>query len=232
MCSFYLRTFLAASLLLIFHCRVNAHENHNDTSNKYAIKIDVAADYYTFFDHRNQARLGLELEQKINSNSFVSYSIDAGLFDKYHFIKYYDFFNQQQGMYSINQRIQIEGLHLMPGYNTFLFQSSRKKQQGIYFGGSLDFSLYHKQMTSFNSQTLIQTSLNYLQFKTGLGLSGGIKYQLFRRIFVEARTNLLTKIWHLKSNKHHVEIPVLHAQWTSPDNQFWWISNLKIGYEF
>jgi len=211
---------------------VNAIENPTDSLNKYAIKIDVAADYYTFFDHRIQARLGLELEQKINSNSFISYSIDAGLFDKYHFIKYYDFFNQQQGMYSINQRIQIEGLHFMPGYNSFLFQSSLKKQQGLYLGGMLDISLYHKHLNSFNSQTLAQSNLNYLQFKTGLGISGGIKYQLLHRVFVEAKTNLLTKIWHIKSTKNTVEIPVLHAQWASSDNQFWWISNLKIGYVF
>ncbi|MBK6821105.1 MAG: hypothetical protein IPG85_16515 [Bacteroidetes bacterium] len=111
-----------------------------DTSINQAIKLDLAASYFTIFDNRKQLRVGLQYEKKITQQSILNWNIDIGMYDHYSFIKYYDFFNQQQGLYSIEQKVLITGFHLTPAYYTLTNQRtviskiiSSKKGMGAFF---------------------------------------------------------------------------------------------------
>jgi hypothetical protein len=223
---------LTTFILISCFCLPSLSQEKNDSLNfKNSIKLDLIPLYYDFFDSRVQVRIGAEYDHNISNNSFVSCYLDAGLYDKYKFIKYYDFFNENLGIYSIQQDISIIGFHIIPGYS-YYFYNTTDKQINLFAGAIMDFGYYHKEFESFNSQTLERNSNNYNQKKLGIGLSLGFKNYIGTHIFIELKTSLSTKIFNLISKDERTPIKSLDAQWTSTDYKFWWITNLKIGYAF
>ena len=113
---------------------------------KNTFALDVVPFYYDFFDYRKQIRVGIDYTRQFQSHWFLSIALDLGLFDDYSYIKYYDFFNQNQGFYSITQEASISGFHFLPSYNYYFFQSKRKQGQGFYGGGVIDMNYYRKKL--------------------------------------------------------------------------------------
>jgi hypothetical protein len=222
---------LVCFFLLLSFC--GFAQTGKDTSiYKNVIKIDLIPFYYDVFDYRQQIRVGLEFERRINPKSSVSCNIDAGMLDKYSFTKYYDFFSQQQGMYSVRRDVTINGFHIMPGYNYYLLRSAKKPLPGITAGGVIDFHYYLKKLDCSNSQTLEATANIYNQKTMGAGISTGAAYGFGTHWFAEIKTCLLVKIFNSVSLQNMESVKPLNAQWTDKKNNFWWFSNIKIGYAF
>ncbi len=215
-----------------FFCPSFSQVKPDSLIHKNFVKIDLAPLYYDLFDNRVQIRTGVEYERYVFNHSSISCYLDMGLYDKYKFIKYYNFFNENQGMYSIQQNISIIGFHLIPGYNYYFFNSRKKANRCFYAGALMDFSYYQKEFEYFNSQTSEKYSDSYNQKKTGIGLGIGYKNQYGKHLFVELKTSLLTRIFNYISATGRTSIKSLDAQWTSTNYNFWWITNLKIGYAF
>lgn len=229
---YFFKKVLTTFILFSFFCFPLFSQEVNDSLNfKNSIKLDLIPLYYDFFDSRVQVRLGAEYDHNISRKFFVSCYLDAGLYDKYKFIKYYDFFNEKLGMYSVQQDISVIGFHIIPGYN-YYFYNTADKQINLFAGTIMDFGYYHKDFEYSNSQTLDKYSNNYNQKKLGVGLSLGLKNYIGTHIFIELKTSLLTKIFNFISKDEKVPIKSYDAQWTSTDYKFWWITNLKIGYAF
>ena len=158
--------------------------------------------------------------------------MDIGLYEKYNYIKYYDFFNQNQGLYSIQQKVSITGFHLLPSYH-YYFRSFKKKFIDKFFAGAIvDLGHYKKNLDYFNTLTTGRYSDSYKQTRLGLGLSLGFKHNYQKRIFLELKTSLITKIMNHISEKDGTPIMALDAQWTSTNYNFWLVSNIKMGYAF
>jgi len=219
--------------IIIFGTRIAAFtQEHSDSlANKNSVKLDLIPFYHVLFDNRVQLRIGLEYERYVFTRSSVSCYLDIGLYDKYNFIKYYDFFNQNQGMYSIQEEVSIAGFHLLPSYNYYFHGAGKKKGERYFFGAITDVGYYHKNMHNYNTLTLDSHAATYNQTKLGMGLSLGFKNNYGNHIFLELKTSLLTKLYNSTTSGLN-QIKSLDAQWTSTDYNFWWISNLKIGYAF
>lgn len=179
---------------IIFSQAVNSQENKDSLCLKNSLKLDLIPLYNTFFDTRIQVRVGFEYERKINVKSFLSGYLDIGIYDKYVYRKYYDFFNQYQGMYFTDQDVAVNGFHIIPGYNYFIFQSKRKTNQGLFLGGNIDFNFYRKKLKFYNSQTSERNSQKYNQSKLALGLSLGWKWNLDSRFFIELQTSMFAVV--------------------------------------
>lgn len=197
-----------------------------------SFKLDLLPLYYDFFDNRVQIRAGIEYEKFLKDNISLCGYFDFGVYDKYKFIKYYNFFNENQGLYSITQNVTIKGLHLLPSVNYF-FHSPKKKTNRNFFGSViLDLGYYQKKLTYMNSNTLESYSYKYNQSKFGAGLGLGVKSDFGSRFFLELKTSFFAKIFYSNSDKTKNQMKSLDAQWTSQNYKFWWITNLKIGYAF
>lgn len=199
---------------------------------KNALKLDLISLYNTFFDARIQVRTGLEYERTTGSKSFLSGYLDLGLYDKYVFKKYYDFFNQNQGMYFIKQNVSVKGFHFIPGYNYFVYQSKRKIHHGLFFGGNMDINFYQKKLEFYNSQTSAKYSQKYNQTKLALGLSMGWKCNFNSHWFIELKTSTFASVYTKISDENMKAIRPLISQWNAPKYNFWWLSNIKICYAF
>src|SRR4051812_20988033 len=109
----------AGSLILIFGSltTVFAGQKNDTITHKSSVKLDFVPLYHVILDNRVQIRAGLEYERYLHRKQSVACYLDMGLYDKYNFIKYYDFFGQNQPIYSISQKVSIAGFHLLPSYN-------------------------------------------------------------------------------------------------------------------
>ncbi len=229
---FVIKLLTTTTIILSFFFQSFSQEKPDSLFHKKFIKLDLLPLYYDFFDNRVQIRIGAEYERYIFKKSSAACYLDIGLYDKYKFIKYYDFFNQQQGMYSIQQNVSIIGFHLIPSYNYYFYNSKKKTNRRFFSGAVIDFGYYHKKLAYYNSKTLDSYSDSYNQKKLGVGLSLGYKNQYGKHVFIEIKTSLLTKIFNYVSEDDRILIKSLDAQWTSSNYNFWWITNLKIGYVF
>lgn len=205
---------------------------HPDSTLKNFIKLDFVPLYDVVFDSHFQLRIGVEFEKQVSKKSSAICYLDAGIFDKYDFIKYYDFFSQNQGLYSVNQKVSVSGFHLLPGYN-YHFYAFKKKPNRKFFTSVLgDFSFYHKKISTVNTSTLEESGDKYNQFKFGMGLGVGFKNTFRKHFMYELKTSMLTKVYNYVSEEGRNPIRAMDAQWASPNYNFWWISNIKIGYVF
>ena len=227
-----IKIFISIFLCLNFCPYVSAQGNLDTSAFKNSIKLDLFPLYYDLFDYRDQIRAAIEYERKINNKSFAALYIDIGVFDDYTFIKYYDFFNQNQGMYSVEQKAIIKGIHIQPSYNYYFFTSKKKQNQGVFAGGIIDFYSYKKNLETYNSQTSEKNNYRYNQSKMGLGLHAGAKHSFTRRFFAEVKTSLYVKVYYHISVQSVNPIKPLNAQWTDSKYNFWWVTNFKIGYAF
>jgi hypothetical protein len=227
----HLRAIIILSLL--YACCLNLCAQAKDSiQNKNSFSIDLIPLYYDFFDYHMEIRGGIDYARQFKKHWLADAAIDCGMFDEYTFTKFYNYFNQPPGYYSIMQKVKITGFHLMPSCNYYVWQSKAKPGQGVYCGVILDVNYYHSRDRSYNSQSAESSLKNTNQFRTGAGLSLGVKYYLGHHFFAEARTSFFGKVIYATSDKTINKIKALNSQWTTADGNFWWTSNLKFGYAF
>jgi len=195
------------------------------------ISVDLLSLYYDFFDTRTQIRLGAEYEKQLSSKIFFSVYLDAGLYDKYTFIEYYDFFYDNGGLYSVNNNVTVTGLHFRPGLNYFWLHLKRRNL-GFFIGGTFDYNLYRKNIETVNSKTQIQTESTYFQNSLGFGFTTGAKFRFYKQFSAELKTSIFTKLYSQTSKQDAKAIRPLNAMWTDDKYKYWWYSEIKIGYDF
>jgi hypothetical protein len=221
------------TLLVACLCGFSAMAQDNKPkANKNFFAIDVIPLYYDFFDYRKQIRVGVDYSRQFKTHWFAGAAIDCGLFDDYTYTKYFDFFNQGTGYHYIRQDALITGFHFLPSGNYFFWQSKAKPGQGMYCGAIIDLNFYRKKLDIFNSQTLESSSDVIKQFKSGAGISLGGKCYMGNHFFAEIKTSFFGKIFFTTSDDKINAVKSINAQWSSGNNNFWWVSNLKFGYAF
>jgi len=227
----YLKALVILMLLFVFSFNLNA-QLQQPKSNTNSVSIDLIPLYYDFFDYHMQIRIGVDYAFQFKKHWFADAAIDCGLFDDYTFTKYYNFFNQPPGYFSIMHTVKVTGFHFMPSCNYYFWQSKAKSGQGIYGGIILDINYYHSKDGCYNSQSAESITTIVNQFRCGSGLSLGIKYYMGHHFFAEARTSFFARVIFATSDKSVNAIKPLNSQWTNANENLWWISNLKFGYAF
>ncbi len=229
---FFQKTLTTFTIIISFFLQSFSQEKTDSLLKTNCIKFDIIPLYNNFFDTRVQIRIGTEYEKYVCEKSALSVYIDGGLYDKYKFIKYYDFFNQQQGLYSIEQDISIVGVHIIPSYNYYFYTFKNHPNEKLFLSTLLDYGYYYKKLDYYNSQTKDSYYDSYNQNKLGVGLGLGYKNQFSKHFLIELKTSFFAKVFNSISNDERIQIKSLDAQWTSTNYNFWWISNLEIGYVF
>ncbi len=222
---------LVVAVLICVYSHSNAQQN-SPKPNRNSFAIDVIPFYYDFFDYRDQIRIGIDYTRQFKPHWVLSTALDIGLFDKYTYIKYYDFFSQGSGFYSVTQNAAVSGFHLQPSCNYYFCQSKKKLGQGFYGGGVLDLNYYRKKLESLNSQTLESSSEIKNQFRTAVGIDVGIRYYMGHHFFAELKSTFFCKLFLLASDNNINSVALLNAQWSSVNKNFWLLTNLQFGYAF
>jgi len=208
------------------------HAQKDTVTFRNALKIDLVPVYYDFFDTRKQIRLGIEYERQLNEKSFAAIGADFGMFDHYTYIKYYDFYNQGPGLYSVETIVKNLGFHLLPSYNYFLWKSRNNNNTGLFAGCIIDFHLYQKILNSTNELNATGYTEKYFQTRMGAGLSLGGRFGMGRHFFADFRSSLLGKLFRTTSINNVPQIKPLNAHWTNRKYTLWWVTSLNISYAF
>lgn len=199
---------------------------------KNVVKLDIIPLYYNFFDYRKQRRVGIEYEREIKRASFLGCYLDLGLYDDYSYTKYYDFFNQAQGIHYIKQDVVIKCIHILPSYMESATNDRDKNGFMLKMGCVGDFQCYHKDISIRNSLMNETSHLKYNQYRIGVGPGASLYYPLNGRISLEVRTSFIVEFFVKSTAENVSEIRPLDAQWAEKNYTGWWISNIKIGYAF
>ena len=201
-----------------------------DTLNRKVVFIDLVSSYNTFFNARNQVRFNLGREFHLAEKGFLSLSIDAGVFDRYKFDKYYDFFNSTQGYYSVSTNVLIKGIHIQPGFNYPIVQSKKHFAKGVYIGVLSDVSMYRKSKHVIDNRTLEHLYAKGNQLRVNIGLSSSLKYPLYRKWHLTLQTAINRNMLKVLS-LNEIETKPLNAHWVDQMNRFSWFTNFRICYE-
>lgn len=218
--------------LYVFLSPLSVHAQKDSTNFKNAIKLDLVPVYFDFFDTRKQIRMGVEYERRLNDKSFAAMGADFGMFDHYLYVKYYDFYNEGPGLYSVETNVRNLGFHVMPSYNYFIWKAAHKANTGIFSGAIIDFHLYQKLLNNYNTLTGSSYQERYFQTRMGAGISLGGRYGIGRHFFLDVRSSLFGKIFKTISVNHVPEIKPLNANWSNQKQNLWWVTSLNLSYAF
>mgnify|MGYP000607404161 CR=1 FL=1 len=208
----------------------NSDSRPDSSGYKTLITADLLPFYYNFFDAKIQYRLGAGYSRNNHAAWFIAHYTDFGIYDKYTFTKYYNLFNENNGLYYVENKVFIAGIHYVPSFNFYLIRTKPGSINSIFSGIAMDFSLYHKQHTHFNSSTGLETESHYRQFRVGAGVQMGSRYRLSKRFFTEMRMSFFTNVMNYRNDDESTPIRSLHALWTRNDYKLWLTANICVGY--
>ena len=222
-----MRFYLILFLIFLLH---SAKALHKDTLKYKIVFLDLVSSYNTFFNSRNQVRFNVGSEFHYGRKIFSSLSVDVGLFDKYKFIKYYDFFNATQGYTSVSTTVLVKGIHIQPGMNSPIVQSKTHFAKGIYMGLLSDVSFYRKTKHVFDDNTIEHFYAKGNQFKVNVGISSSLKYPIYKKWHLTIQTAINRSILRAMSS-NQIESKPLNAHWVDQSNRLSWFTQARICYE-
>jgi hypothetical protein len=180
----------------------------------------------------NEKWIGIEYERFINQKMSFTLTSDVGLFEDYTFTKYHDFFDEYGGFAYTQQTVKTIGYHFLPSFRYYFLTTKKKKGQGLYAAGLLDFNQYFMKSELYHSaeNTSGYTSASTTRF--GVGASLGGQYIAWSRLVVDLNVSIFAKVFSMTAGQDVAETEPLNAQWVSDENNGWVTVNFMIGYAF
>jgi len=212
-------------------CTVKAQDSIPEVFRKNIVKINFIP-IIPALSGQSQQWVGLEYQNYINSKFSVSLLLNTGIFEDYSYIKYYDFFNQQQGFSYTQMDVITRGYHIIPSAKYYYFLMNQRPGQGLYVGGKVDFNQYFKKSEYFNSGTQEAGNVNYSIFRIGIGSGIGIQYIAFSRLSIDVDLSFFFRILDQSTGSDQLKTPPINAFWKTDDDAFWATVQLMIGYAF
>lgn len=194
------------------------------------IKADLLP-YHALFLGRKQVRAAIEYQYLGAGRSSFSMHIDAGMYDDYTFFKYYDFFNQDQGLHYHRQDIRIYGFHLMPAWNFLPGKPAASRRVRFFMGMAADISCYEKKLRFYNSLTEDRYRSTDRQVRFGAGPHLGITCRLRKKVHVELKATCAGKLLTLRSDASMKSILPFKAVWFDNGQHIWLIPQLSLCYD-
>lgn len=180
----------------------------------------------------NEKWLGFEYERFIRERVSLTAMVDFGLFEDYTFIKYHDYFDDYQGFSYTQINTTTRGYHIIPTIRYYFLYTKRKKGQGFYLSGSLDWSQYFQNQESYLSLSgFSQTKYNSTS-RLSVGGILGCQYVAFTRLIIDINISLYAPIITVNNDSYQNEIPPLHANWVLGENVGYSTINVMLGYAF
>ena len=195
------------------------------------IKINIIPIAEAIGGH-NQKWVGIEYERFIKPALSVGAIVNSGLFEDYTFIKYHDYFDEHDGFSHTRKDVKTKGYHFIPTVKYYFLKSKKKKGQGIYAAGSLDFNQYFKNSETYTSLTNSYAYENSSTTRMGIGAVAGGQFVAFTRLTIDLNISIFTKLFSIDKGQNNTSIPPLHATWVFNNNNSWSAISLMIGYAF
>lgn len=180
----------------------------------------------------NQKWFGIEYERFLKQKISISITVDAGLFEDYTFIKYYDFFEEQDGFSYCQTDARTRGYHIIPALKYYFLATKNKKGQGFYLSGALDFSQYFKVTDIYYSATNSTDMFNSSTTRLSIGAFLGGQYVAFSRLAIDLNISIFASLFSVNNGKYSEVIKPLNALWIFDNNTGYSTVNLMIGYAF
>ncbi len=218
--------------LFIFYSKyLNCFSIFIDTiPEKKQIKLDVVSVYYSLFDVREQIRIGIEYEHGFNKKWNMNYHLDFGVFDRYQYNKYFQFFPNNTNGYKEQTDVTTFGFHFLYGLK-YKFKTSSKKLRP-FVGLLSDFNFFNKKSVKYNTLDHSTEKSKYQQYRIGLGPEIGMSFKLYKRICIEMKTAMLLKLFSFKTKDDSPMIKPHKALWYDVYHSYWIIPRLNVCYEF
>lgn len=227
----FLRTLLLVLLLTqLVSIQLIAQEKPNNDSafHKNMIKINLIPIASSINGH-NQKRIGIEYERFLNQKLSLYCPLDFGLYNDYTFIKYYDFFDEEEGFAYRQQEVSTLGYHIMPSIKYYFYNSRKKYGQGFYIAGNIDFNQYFTDDDVFYSLSGTYNHEDYSTTRLAIGCTLGGQFIAFSRLVIDLNISIFTT---LISSNQGMETKPLHASWVFNNNNSWSTVNFSLGYAF
>jgi hypothetical protein len=180
----------------------------------------------------NQKWMGIEYERFIKPGLSVSVLVNFGLFEDYTFTKYYDYFDEHDGFSYIRKDVKTKGYHFIPSAKYYFLKTKKKKGQGIYVGGCIDFNQYFKYSETYSSLSNSFSYENSSTTRVGIGAAAGGQFVAFTRLTIDLNISIFTKLFSIGKGQNNSTIPPLHATWVFNNSNSWSTVSLMIGYAF
>ncbi len=198
---------------------------------KHAVKINLM-NINEFIVNLNKQVIGLEYEYALTKRTSISIDVDAGLFNRYEYIKYYSFFQNKSELPYTRTTLKTIGFHISPQYNYYIFSIQNTPGTGLFINGSFDYFLYKNNLDYFDSRDASKSfDKSYYSSQFALGLGSGFQYLFFKRIALVFSVDMYYKLIDFTSLEG-VKSVSYNADWKSENSNFWTVFKLKIGYTF
>lgn len=184
------------------------------------------------FNGHNQKWVGIEYERFISKRISFAVLLNAGLFEDYTFIKYHDYFDEQNGFSYTKTDITTRGYHAIPSMKYSFLVMKKSPQNGFYILGNMDFNQYFGKSHYYYSLTGESGNSEKSTTRLSIGTSLGGRYIFFSRLVVEANIAVYARLFAFVEDKNQEEIEPLHATWKFKENKGWATINVMIGYAF
>ena len=232
-----IKSFCTYSLIVLILQLTVTSIKAQDTSNRQSnfrnniIKINVIPIAESINGH-NQKRISIEYERFLKHNLSVGAVVNFGLFEDYTFIKYHDYFDENEGFSYTRKDVVTRGYHFIPSVKFYFWGTKQKKGQGLYISGCLDFNQYFKKSEIYFSQMNSFAYENSSTTRLSTGATLGGQFVAFTRLVIDLNISIYGKLFSVNRGQNNSEIAPLNATWVFNDNKGWSTINLMIGYAF
>lgn len=221
---------LALICLLLVSSQLEAQEKYKDDSVLYKnlIKINLIPFTNSISGH-NQKRIGIEYEHLLNPNLSLYCPLDFGLYADYTFIKYADFFDEEEGFSYRQQDVSTWGYHILPSIKYYFLISKKKVGQGFYAAGNLDFNQYFTESDLYYSLNDTYKNENYSTTRLAIGCTLGGQFIAFSRLVIDLNISIFTSLFSSGAGE---ETKPLQTSWIFNNNKAWSTVSFSLGYAF
>jgi hypothetical protein len=195
------------------------------------LKLNLVAVAPLFSGH-NEKWIGIEYERFINQKMSFALMSDVGLFEDYTFTKYHDFFDEYGGFAYTRQTTKTIGYHFLPSFRYYYLMTKKKKGQGLYVAGLLDFNQYFRKSEFYHSADKTSDYTSSSTTRLGIGASAGGQYIAWSRLVIDLNVSIFAKVFSTINGQDTSEAEPMNAQWSSSENNGWVVVNFMIGYAF
>ena len=195
------------------------------------IKLNVIPIVQAINGH-NQKWIGIEYERFLSHKLSVGVLVNFGLFEDYTFIKYHNYFDENEGFSYTRKDVVTRGYHSIPSVKYYFLKTEKKKGQGFYVAGSIDFNQYFKKSEIYFSRSNSFEYENSSTTRMSAGATLGGQFVAFTRLVIDFNISIYGKLFSFNRGQNNSEIAPLHATWVFNDNNAWSTVNLMIAYAF
>jgi hypothetical protein len=203
-----------------------------DSFRRHSVKLDMVPLYSVLFDVRKQVRLGVEYQVQSSGKQFRGIHLDAGLYDDYTFYKYYDLLNQSGGLYYVRQDVKTYGFHALPEWHYWFSRLTPARRLRFLGGITADVNMFEKKIKSYNSRTQERYRQTSRQARLGLGVHLAAALRLSPFLHIELKAVFIAGVIKLNSETEMKSIKPYKAVWFDDKQNFWFIPQINIAYDF